>query len=108
MKTCTHCGVDKPSTEFRKYYNRPGTYSMCKECQGLEYKYSRLKNMNRNEKQQREFEMLEVLFERRRDAGLITPGIKARREQYNQERLLESIKAAGVLTSPIGGDKYDA
>ena len=105
MKTCTHCGVDKPLSDFRKYYNRPGTYSMCKECQGLEYKYSRLKRMSRNAKQQSEFEMLEVLFERRRAAGLITPGIKARREEYNQERLLENIRAAGVL---MGGGTDNA
>lgn len=108
MKTCTHCGVDKQPSEFRKYYNRPGTYNMCKECQGLECKYSRLKGMNRNAKQQHEFEMLEELFRRRRDAGLITPGIKARREQYNQERLLESIKTAGVLTSQIEGGGHGA
>lgn len=97
MKRCTHCGVDKPLSMFRRYYNRPGLYSMCKECQSLEYKYSRLKTLNRNSKQQTEFEMLEELFKRRREAGLITPGIKERREEYQQERLMESIKAAGVL-----------
>lgn len=97
MSICTHCGVDRPQEMFRKYYNRPGNYKMCKECESLEAKYSRLKRTNRNAKQQTEFELLEELFELRRAAGLITPGIKARREEYNQEQLRKSIAEAGVL-----------
>jgi len=97
MQKCTHCGVDKPLDMFRQYYNRPGMYKMCKDCEALEARYSRLKRANRNAKQQTQFELLEELFDKRRAAGLITPGIKERREEYNQERLLESIRAAGVL-----------
>lgn len=99
MQRCTHCGVVKPMDTFRSYYNRPGNYKMCKECEALEAKYSRLKRASRNAKQQAQFEMLGELFEKRRAAGLITPGIKAAREEFNQEQLRKSIEAADVLMS---------
>ena len=36
-KTCTSCGVDKPITDFRKYYaGRKGHYRYCKACERIE------------------------------------------------------------------------
>jgi hypothetical protein len=76
MKTCSRCGETKPVENFRNYYDKPGKYRHCKECERIE---SRRKYLVRRgdaitAEQQEELDSINKLYESRFNAGLSAPG----------------------------------
>jgi hypothetical protein len=75
MKRCTHCGAEKPLSEFRQYYNGKGShYRYCKTCESIEMRRKYIVGLGgaATPQQQEDLRKILRLYDLRRSRGLCT------------------------------------
>lgn len=108
FQTCKQCGEQKELKDFRPYYNNPGHYKLCKECEAVNNKYKYLQRKMAkdvlSEEDEIAFRVIEEYYSMLREQGLQPPNygqghdgsglvknIQGRLENYKDFRTRHSV-----------------